>query len=268
MMIRMGLGNEFPVRFSRTVRKLHSNASVAVPATTAPNFSKNPQMILDWYYFLFIGPPLLLGLFAQWRVKSTFTSMSEIPARMTGAQAARQMLDSDGLSRVGIEQVPGHLSDHYDPRAKVLRLSQDVYNGRNMAALGVACHEAGHAFQDAKSYAPLVVRNMAVPAANFGGNIGAMMALIGIIFSFQPLLLLGIILFAGVVFFQLVNLPVEFDASNRARQHLVAANLIAPNEEQYVAKVLNAAALTYVAGTLQAVMTLAYYIFRYMGSRD
>ncbi|MEO1616915.1 MAG: zinc metallopeptidase [Planctomycetota bacterium] len=230
-------------------------------------------MIFDPIYFLFVLPPMLLGLFAQWRVKSTFAAMSQVPARMSGAQAARQMLDSAGLYQVGIEQVQGHLSDHYDPRAKVLRLSPEVYGGRSMSALGVACHEAGHAFQDAKQYAPLVIRNMAVPAANFGSNIGVLMATIGLMLSYQapvigkPLLLVGIALFGCVVFFQLVNLPVEFDASKRARRHLVSANLIAPNEEQFVAKVLNAAALTYVAGTLQAVMTLAYFVFRAMGDR-
>jgi len=230
-------------------------------------------LIFDPMYFLFIGPPLLLGLYAQWRVSSTFRSMSEVPARMTGAQAARQMLDSAGLNQVGIEQIGGQLSDHYDPRSKVLRLSSAVYGGRSMASLGVACHEAGHAFQDAKGYMPLVVRNMAVPLAGFGSNIGVTMAAIGLMLSYSSptignaLLLIGIVLFSGVVFFQVVNLPVEFDASNRARQHLVDARLIAPNEEQYVAKVLNAAALTYVAGTLQAVMTLAYFIFRFMGER-
>ncbi|PAY16568.1 zinc metallopeptidase [Rhodopirellula sp. SM50] len=231
------------------------------------------MILFDPIYLLFIAPPLLLGLFAQWRVKSTFASMSQVPARMSGAQAARQMLDSAGLHQVGVEQVPGHLSDHYDPRAKVLRLSPDVYGGRSMAALGVACHEAGHAFQDAKGYAPLIIRNMAVPAANFGSNIGVTLATIGLFLSYQIpsvgnlLLLAGIVLFAGVVFFQVVNLPVEFDASARARRHLVSANLIAANEEHFVAKVLNAAALTYVAGTLQAIMTLAYFIFRLMGDR-
>ncbi|MEL6106683.1 MAG: zinc metallopeptidase [Planctomycetota bacterium] len=229
---------------------------------------------LDLWYFVFVGPPLLLGMFAQWRVTSTFKSMSRIGARMSGAEAARRMLDSGGLHSVGIERVQGHLSDHYDPRAKVLRLSPEVFGGRSMAALGVACHEAGHAFQDAKGYLPLVIRNAAVPAANFGSGIGAGMAMIGLILSYQSpligksLLLLGIILFSGVVFFQVVNLPVEFNASARARQHLVDARLIAPNEEHYVAKVLNAAALTYVAGTLQTIMTLAYYIFRYMDNRD
>ena len=231
------------------------------------------MLLFDPLYLLFLAPPFLLGLFAQWRVKSTFASMSQVQARMSGAQAARQMLDSAGLRQVHIEQVPGHLSDHYDPRAKVLRLSPDVYGGRSMAALGVACHEAGHAFQDAKGYAPLKVRNMAVPAANFGSNIGVTMAAIGLFLSYRipvvgnALLLLGIVLFACVVFFQVVNLPVEFDASARARRHLVEANLISANEEHFVAKVLNAAALTYVAATLQAIMTLAYFVFRFMGDR-
>ena len=230
-------------------------------------------MFLDPIYFLFVGPPLLLGMFAQWRVKSTFEAMSRVPARMTGAQAAREMLDSAGLHNVGIEAVRGHLSDHYDPRAKVLRLSEQVYGGRSMSAVGVACHEAGHAFQDAKRYAPLVIRNMAVPAANIGSNVGVFLASIGLVLSTSiptvgsVMAIAGIVLFAGVVFFQVVNLPVEFDASNRARQHLVDANLIAENEERYVAKVLNAAALTYVAGTLQAVMTLLYFLFRFMNTR-
>ncbi len=219
-------------------------------------------------YFLFVGPPLLLGLYAQWRVKSTFKAMSEIPARMTGAQAARKMLDSGGLFNVNIEQTPGHLSDHFDPRGNVLRLSPDVYNGRSMSALGVACHEAGHAFQHATHYMPLTIRAMAVPAASFGSGIGGTMALFGLILNYPPLLLLGIILFSAVVFFQVVNLPVEFDASARAKRHLVEHGLISEMEAPYVAKVLNAAALTYVAGTLQAMMTLAYYVFRFLGSRN
>ncbi len=218
-------------------------------------------------YLLFMIPPFLLSLYAQRRVKSTFAEMSEIPARMSGAQAARTMLDNAGLNTVAIEQVAGKLSDHYDPRAKVLRLSNDVYNGRSMASLGVACHEAGHAFQDASNYAPLVVRNLVVPAANFGSSASYGLLFLGSIMRFPPLMLLGIALFACVVFFQLVNLPVEFNASSRAREELVSQGLIAGNEEQYVAKVLNAAALTYVAATLQSVMTLAYYLFVIFGNR-
>lgn len=224
-------------------------------------------MIFDPMYFVFVIPPLLLGLYAQWKVKSTFAEMSEIPSRMSGAEAARQMLDRGGLHDVEIEPIQGHLSDHYDPRGKVLRLSPDVYNGHSMAAVGVACHEAGHAFQDAHAYAPLAVRNFAVPLAGFGSKFGIGMLFLGMLFNFAPLMILGVILFAAVVFFQVVNLPVEFNASSRAREELVAQGIIAPNEEPYVAKVLNAAALTYVAGTLQAIMTLAYYVYILLGNR-
>ena len=224
-------------------------------------------MYFDPIYFLFIIPPLLLGFYAQWKVKSSFAAMSKVRARMTGEQAARRMLDSAGLSDVEIEQVSGHLSDHYDPRSKVLRLSPDVYNGQSMAAVGVACHEAGHAFQDAKGYAPLAIRNLAVPAANFGSSAGMTLLFVGLIFSFKPLALIGLLLFACVVFFQLVNLPVEFNASSRAREELVSQGIIAGNEEQYIAKVLNAAALTYVAGTLQSVMTLLYFGMRVFGNQ-
>jgi Zn-dependent membrane protease YugP len=224
-------------------------------------------MYFDPIYFLFIIPPLLLGFYAQWKVKSSFAAMSKVRARMTGEQAARRMLDSAGLSDVEIEQVNGHLSDHYDPRSKVLRLSPDVYNGQSMAAVGVACHEAGHAFQDAKGYAPLAIRNLAVPAANFGSSAGMTLLFVGLIFSFKPLALIGLLLFACVVFFQLVNLPVEFNASSRAREELVSQGIIAGNEEQYIAKVLNAAALTYVAGTLQSVMTLLYFGMRVFGNQ-
>ncbi|WP_442507187.1 zinc metallopeptidase [Novipirellula sp. SH528] len=218
-------------------------------------------------YFLFVLPPFLLGLYAQWKVKSAFAQMSKISTRMSGAQAARRMLDSAGLNSVGIEQVGGRLSDHYDPRAKVLRLSSDVYNGQNMSAVGVACHEAGHAFQDAQNYAPLMIRNTAVPAANFGSGAGIWMLLGGIWFGIPALAWIGVILFAAVVFFQLINLPVEFNASSRAREQLVSQGIIAGNEEHYVAKVLNAAALTYVAATLQSIMTLAYYLFILLGDR-
>lgn len=217
---------------------------------------------------LFMIPPFLLSLYAQYKVKSSFAEMSKVPTRLSGAQAARQMLDSSGLHSVGIERVPGHLSDHYDPSSKVLRLSQDVYDGRSMAALGVACHEAGHAFQDAQSYAPLVVRNLAVPAANFGSSISGILLMLGIMMSMKPLLWIGIILFSAVVFFQLVNLPVEFDASARAKKQLVSLGMIADNDVYYVSKVLNAAALTYVAATLQSVMTLLYYILHALSGRN
>ncbi len=219
-------------------------------------------------YLLFLIPPFLLSLYAQWRVKSAFSEMSQVPASMSGAAAARRMLDSAGLHSIPIERVAGELSDHYDPSAKVVRLSEGVYDGRSMAALGVACHEVGHAMQDAKNYAPLVIRNLAVPAASFGSGAGIFMLMFGVMFSFQPLLWLGIIVFSAVVFFQVINLPVEFNASSRAKEQLVALGMISDNDVYYVSRVLNAAALTYVAATLQAVMTLAYYLLHAMNSRD
>lgn len=217
---------------------------------------------------LFMVPPFLLSLYAQYKVKSAFQEMSQISTNLSGAQAARRMLDSSGLHSVGIERVPGHLSDHYDPSSKVLRLSSEVYDGRTMAALGVACHEAGHAFQDAERYAPLVIRNIAVPAANFGSSVSGILLMLGVMMSIRPLLWVGIVLFSLVVFFQLVNLPVEFDASSRAKKQLVALGMISDNDSYYISKVLNAAALTYVAATLQSVMTLLYYIMHALSGRQ
>ncbi len=225
-------------------------------------------MFFDPIYFLFILPPFLLGLWAQFRIKSTYAAAQRIPAQLSGAAAARHILDSAGLRDVGIEAVGGRLSDHYDPRAKVLRLSAEVYQSRTAAAVGIAAHEAGHALQDAQAYAPLVIRNAAVPAAGIGSNLGIWMVIFGAILSMQPLILLGIGLFACVVFFQVVNLPVEFNASNRAKAILIQTGIVDQTGSQAVKKVLDAAALTYVAATLQAIMTLVYLILRYGGSRD
>jgi uncharacterized protein len=220
------------------------------------------MLILDFRYFIFIGPALLLGIWAQMMVKSTYARAQRVEAPLSGAAAARHILDSAGLKGVNVEVTPGRLSDHYDPRQKVLRLSQEVYQGRSMAAVGIAAHEAGHAIQDARGYAPLVIRNLAVPAAGFGSSIGMIMAMIGIFASLPPLLWLGIILFSAMVFFQIVNLPVEFNASARAKAQLVDLGIVNAQEMSYVNKVLNAAALTYVAATLQAIMTLLYLISR------
>ena len=226
-------------------------------------------MFFDPVYFLYIAPALLLMFWAQMRVKSTFAAAQKVSTPLSGAAAARHILDSAGLQNVAIEQVPGQLSDHYDPRAKVLRLSQDVYSSRSTAAVGIAAHEAGHALQDAHNYMPLVIRNAAVPAATFGGNISMIMIIAGALLSAPKLIVVGIIAFSFVVFFQLVNLPVEFDASNRAKRLLVEHSIVDSSDMIYVNRVLNAAAWTYVAGTLQAVMTLAYYIMRFSGnSRD
>jgi len=225
-------------------------------------------MFFDPMYFLFIAPALVLALVAQMWVKSAYASAQRMPAPLTGAAAARHVLDSSGLTDVEIEQIPGHMSDHYDPREKVLRLSGDVYASRSLAAVGIAAHEAGHAIQDAHNYLPLVVRNLAVPAATFGSNFSFLMLIAGMLLSAPPLILVGIGLFGLVVFFQVVNLPVEFDASARAKTQLVSLGIVDAEGMTYVNRVFNAAAMTYVAATLQAILTLLYYLMRFSGGRD
>jgi hypothetical protein len=228
-------------------------------------------MIFDPMYFLFIAPALLLAFWAQMRIHSTYAQAQRVAAPLSGAAAARHILDSAGLHSVAVEMVPGHLSDHYDPRAKVLRLSPEVYQNRSLASVGIAAHEAGHALQDAFGYAPLTIRNAAVPIANFGGSISFLLLIVGIGIGLQTLLgtalfWAGIAAFSGLVFFQVVNLPVEFNASSRAKDQLVQLGIVHPQEMRYVEKVLNAAALTYVAATLQSIMVLLYYLLRFAGS--
>jgi Zn-dependent membrane protease YugP len=216
----------------------------------------------DPMYFVFLAPAMLLAMAAQFMVMRNYARGNAVGARMTGFAAARRMLDAHGLYDVSIEQVPGHLSDHYDPGEKVIRLSPDVYHGQTASAVGIATHEAGHALQDAYRYAPLVIRNAAVPIANFGSGFGMLIMMIGIGFGLTFLAWAGVLLFAGVAFFQIVNLPVEFDASARAKTALVELGIADEAEMYYVRKVLNAAAMTYVAATLQSVLTLLYYLIR------
>jgi uncharacterized protein len=223
------------------------------------------MMLFDIRYLIFIAPALLLAFWAQMRVRSTYARAGQVPARLSGAAAARHILDAAGLHDVGIERVHGQLTDHYDPRDKVLRLSDGVYGSSSAAAVGIAAHEAGHALQDAKQYAPLVIRNLAVPAANFGGSIGMLLLMVGLGMGLTTVLWLGIISFSAVAGFQLINLPVEFDASNRAKRLLVDYGIVGPQEMQYVNSVLNAAAWTYVAATLQAVLTVLYYVMMFTG---
>lgn len=225
------------------------------------------MVYIDPLYFLFVAPALLIGLWAQFRVHATFAEAERVVAPMTGAQAARIVLDSAGLESVGIEPVEDFLSDHYDPRSKALRLSPQVFQGQSIAAVGIAAHEAGHAIQDAQRYAPLVVRNAAVPLAAFGGGVSWILILLGAMIS-TSLLWAGIAAFTGVVFFQLANLPVEFDASLRAKEQLATLGIVGWPEQKYVCQVLDAAAWTYVAGTLQAILTLAYLLFRLVGLSD
>ncbi|MEM8945312.1 MAG: zinc metallopeptidase [Planctomycetota bacterium] len=223
------------------------------------------MIFFDPVYFLMIAPAIALLFWAQSRVKRTFAEGQQVPARLSGAAAARHLLDAAGLQNVGIEQIGGQLSDHYDPRSKVLRLSQPVYSSRSASAVGIAAHEAGHAIQDAKRYAPLALRNAAVPAATFGSNASMIMLMAGVLLTNKALIIFGIAAFGATVVFQVINLPVEFDASSRAKRLLVEHGIVADQDMVYVNRVLNAAALTYVAGTLQAVMTLLYLLMRFAG---
>ncbi len=225
------------------------------------------HMFFDWKYLLFLAPALILAAIAQMWVRSAYAKGQSIASNLTGYLAARRILDSAGLSSVQIEEVPGQLSDHYDPRAKVLRLSSDNYHGHNLAAVGIAAHEAGHAVQDAVGYLPLVLRNLAVPAANFGSSASMIMLMFGVMMHWTGLILLGIAAFSAVVLFQVVNLPVEFNASSRAKTLLVQEGIVHQFEMGPVNNVLNAAALTYVAATLQAILQLLYFISAFTGDR-
>ena len=221
-------------------------------------------MFFDPLYFLILAPGILLAMWAQFKVSSAYSRGSQIPAStgITGAQAAHQILSAAGIHDVAIEPVAGQLTDHYDPGSHVLRLSEGVYGGRTVAALGIAAHEAGHAVQHAARYSPLVVRNFLVPAAGLGSSAAWIIFMAGLLLHMTGLALIGMALFSLVVLFQVVNLPVEFDASRRARRLLLATGLVSPGEDREVASVLNAAALTYVAATLTSILTLLYYVIR------
>jgi Zn-dependent membrane protease YugP len=219
-------------------------------------------MFFDPMYFVFMLPGLIFMLWAQHRVKSTYQKFSKVPndQRLTGAQTARLVLDRAGLQNVPIEPVRGELSDHYDPRSRVLRLSDGVYGVASVAAMGIAAHEAGHAMQHAQAYAPLQMRTAIVPAVNIGSNLGIFVLIAGLFLANQTLAWVGVALFALATIFALLTLPVEFDASNRAKQALAAGGLVNVTEGQGVAQVLGAAAWTYVASFAASLLTLLYYV--------
>jgi Zn-dependent membrane protease YugP len=221
-------------------------------------------MFFDPLYFLFLAPGMLLAFWAQMRIQSAYHegSRHRSSSGVTGARAAAEVMRTGGVAGVAIEPVAGQLTDHYDPAHKVLRLSQGVYGSPSLAALGIAAHEAGHALQHAHGYGPLAIRNLMVPAASFGSSAAWIIFAVGLFMRSFGLVTVGIALFGAVVLFQLVNLPVEFDASARARRALLTTGLIRPDEEKVVARVLNAAAWTYVAATLTSVLTLLYFLFR------
>ena len=228
-----------------------------------------------FYWLILTIPPLLLGLYAQAKVKSTFAKYSQVrPVRgLNGADAAAAVLQASGLPNLKIEAIDGHLTDHYDPRSKTLRLSADVGASSSIAALGVAAHEAGHAIQDAKGYLPMQIRQSIVPIAQIGSSVGIYAVMGGLILSAQSafgasLFYVGIALFSVAVLFQLVTLPVEFDASRRALVVLEQSGLLTSEEMPGARKVLNAAALTYVAGFLAALGQLLYFVLAFAGNRD
>lgn len=216
-----------------------------------------PYLGFDPTIFLLI-PAIILSFYAQSKIKSTYNIYSRegLQSGMTGAQVARMVLDRSGLQNVTIERVAGNLSDHYDPRQKVLRLSDDVYSRPTIASAGVAAHEAGHAIQDQMEYGPLKLRSFMVPFASFGSRFSMIIIIAGLIFGFAGLIDLGIVLFSLVVLFQLFTLPVEFNASSRALAVLGDYNILTVDEVPKAKKVLDAAALTYVAAAFSSVMTL------------
>ncbi|MDZ4200512.1 MAG: zinc metallopeptidase [Kiritimatiellia bacterium] len=218
--------------------------------------------MFDPRYWMFALPGLLLAVVATWIVKSTFARYSRVRASsgLTGAQAARRLLDSQGLFQVSIERAQGFLSDHYDPAHAVLRLSRDVHDSASLSAIGVACHEAGHALQHAKRYAPLALRTQLVPVTQIGSHLAFPIILAGLFFSAPGLVNIGILLFIGAVVFTLVTLPVEWNASARAKQLMVQAGIVLPQESAMAGAVLNAAFLTYVAAAVSAILQLLYYL--------
>ena len=228
----------------------------------------------DPMYFVFVGPAFLFAMWAQVRVKSAFARWSEVPtnSRMTGAEVARRICEMGGAEDIPIEISDGYLSDHYDPINRVVRLSQSNYHGSSVAAAAIAAHEAGHAIQHATRYPFFGLRSAYVPIASLGSWLAFPLLFAGAFFSIGPLITAGIALFGAVVLFQLITLPVEFDASARAKRLLADSGLIQDHEEMRgVQSVLGAAALTYVAATIQAVLTLLYYLWRLGllgGSRD
>lgn len=228
------------------------------------------MFMIDPLYIMIIAPVFLLSLWATIRVKTTFNKYSQIGSSsgLSGSEVARLILRQNGLGHVEVIETEGFLSDHYDPRHKVVRLSPEVYRSTSIAAIGVAAHETGHAIQHARQYAPLVLRNTMVPVASIGSNLSWIIIFAGLLLQMANLLVLGIILFTSVVAFQVVTLPVEFNASARAKEVLASYGILNSREIEGVNKVLSAAAMTYVAAAASAIATLLYYVLRLLMLRD
>ncbi|MDA3863854.1 MAG: zinc metallopeptidase [Deltaproteobacteria bacterium] len=222
-------------------------------------------MFFDPLYLIIIAPGLILSLWASHKVKSTFREFSEmkISKGLSGSEVARMLLNRSGIRDVKVEPHEGVLSDHYDPRDRVVRLSPEVYQGRSISSVGVAAHEVGHAIQDAQNYSLMGIRQNLVGPASIGSNMSFFVIFIGFLMQASAMIWMGIALFSAVVLFQLVTFPVEWNASSRAKKQLVATGIINSNEAAGVNKVLNAAALTYLAALITSILTLLYYIIRF-----
>ena len=217
-------------------------------------------------YLLFAILPMLLGMYAQYKIQNAYKKYSSIRTKtgVTGFEAARKMLDEHDLANVRIERVGGVLSDHYSPKEKVLRLSEGVFSSNSIAAVGVACHEAGHAYQHAENYSPLALRSMIIPVVNFGSRLGPILFFIGLAISGgtdggYTLAKIGLLIFSLTAVFAVITLPVEFNASNRAKEWLAESGLLYQDEINGVAEVLSAAAMTYVSAAIQAITNVLYY---------
>ena len=222
------------------------------------------MLFFDPMYLLFSAPGFLLATLATILTKSTFAKYSQVASskKITGAQAAREMLQRHGVHGVNIEPTHGQLTDHYDPTTKTLRLSQDVYGSHSLSAVGIACHEAGHAIQHAHKYAALSLRSALVPATNLSTGLAFPAMMLGMFLSIEMFVLFGVVLFSMGVVFALVTLPVEWDASHRAKSAMVEAGLLSEQEQTGASAVLNAAFLTYLAAALTNILILVYYLFR------
>lgn len=219
---------------------------------------------MDYWYIILVIPAMIISIVAQAKVKSTFSKYSKVGniRNVTGAYAAQAVLSYYGITDVRIERVSGNLTDHFDPKTKVIRLSDGVYNSTSVAAVGVACHEAGHAAQHAEGYAPIRIRNSLVSVCNIGSKLGIPLALIGLFLAMDPLIYIGIALYAGIFIFHLVTLPVEFNASRRAIAVIDGTDLLYDDEIGGAKKVLSAAAMTYVASMLVALASLLRFALR------
>jgi Zn-dependent membrane protease YugP len=231
------------------------------PNATTNDETNDAMLILDHYWW-FIIPGIVLGFYAQFKLNNAYGHYSQVPTNngLSGAEAAREVLDSSGLRNVDIHEIAGQLTDYYDPRQRALFLSSDIFHGRSLASVGIAAHEAGHALQHAAAYAPLHLRMAMVPITNFASRAVPVIVLLGYAMHLSKLAFLGVIAFGIITLFQLITLPVEFDASRRAKTQLLRLGLVDGQERTGVSRVLGAAAMTYVAALVSSLMTLLHFV--------